>query len=125
MGEGALVKNAADAKQVDKAGKVEKRSRQEELEDIYNVMQTPAGRRLIWRIINKMGHYDSPQMADNSGSWTYFNLGMRAVARQLKADVYEIALPEYQLMEQEHVKEQFEERARRQGANKGAKSGKA
>lgn len=103
------VKNVADVKQVKKAGDVEKNRRRQELLDIKNVMETQAGRRLIWRIVNVICHVDS-QSAEHSGSMTYMNEGERNVGRILKSDVYEAAFGEYQKMERECVMARMEEK---------------
>lgn len=102
MVERSNVKNAADVKQVKKAGDVEKNRRRQELLDIKSVMETESGRRLIWRIVNVICHVDS-QSSEHSGSQTYFNEGERNIGRILKSDVYEAAFDEYQKMERECV----------------------
>jgi len=97
------VKNAADPEQVKRAGREERFDRKRELEDVKAVMETVAGRRLLWRIINKLCHFDSSS-AEHSGSMTYLNEGERNIGRVLKSDICETAFPEYQQMEKEYWK---------------------
>jgi len=95
----ANVKNAADAKQVKKGGKLEREARRQELLDIKNVMQTESGKRLLWRILHEFCHIDLKSADMRSGSATYFNEGAREVGLALKSDLYEGAFEEYQMME--------------------------
>jgi hypothetical protein len=105
----AFVKNAADPRQVKRGAALEKEQDRQFLQDVKDVMQTKAGRRLVWHIINKMCHIDAVS-AVPSGSWTYFNEGGRSVGKELKMAVYEAAFPEWQEMEREHVVEVVEQR---------------
>lgn len=104
-----LVKNAADPQQVKKAGREERFARRMELEDIKVVMDSPAGRRLMWRIINKLCHFDASS-AEHSGSMTYLNEGERNIGRVLKSDICEAAFEEYQNMEKEYWKTIMDEK---------------
>ncbi len=55
----AVVKNAADRKQVGSAEKREKLRRSRELEDLRVVMSTPEGRRVIWRLLSEFKVFGS------------------------------------------------------------------
>lgn len=69
----ALVRNAADRKQVGFAEKREKNDREFELEDLREVLKTAAGRRFVWRLLGKFKwgqavfDQDPGQMAFNAG----------------------------------------------------------
>ncbi|MCK5235954.1 MAG: hypothetical protein KAR06_03130, partial [Deltaproteobacteria bacterium] len=80
-----------------------------ELEDIKAVMTLPAGRRLMWRIINKLCHFDALS-AEHSGSQTYLNEGERNIGRVLKGDIYEAAFEEFQQREKEYIKSLMDEK---------------
>lgn len=96
-----LVKNAADPEQIKEATKSGKKKRARELNDIYNMLLTVYGRRLLYRLVNEICHYDADDAAP-SGSWTYYNLGERNVGRQLKSDCIEASLELWQKAEQEN-----------------------
>ncbi|MCK5236710.1 MAG: hypothetical protein KAR06_06965 [Deltaproteobacteria bacterium] len=102
MAKDAKVGNAADPEQVKRAKLSDKDIRKQELSDLRFVMESPEGRRMMWRIINNLCHVNTLS-AENSGSLTYFKEGAREVGLTLKTDVYEEAFNEWQLMEQEHV----------------------
>lgn len=55
----ALVKNAADPEQVEEAKKKQSYRRDDELNDIRTVLNTPAGRRFVWRLLEKCGVHRS------------------------------------------------------------------
>jgi len=99
--EKVLIKNVADRKQVKEGSKKENRRRQRELDDLYNVMSTSSGRRLMYRIINELCHYDADD-AMPSGSFTYKSLGERNIGRILKSDCIESSIELYQKSEQEN-----------------------
>ncbi len=99
--EKVFVKNVADKKQVKEGSKKEIQKRRKELDDIYNVMSTSPGRRLIYRIINELCHYDADD-AMPSGSFTYKSLGERNIGRVLKSDCMEASIELYQKSEQEN-----------------------
>lgn len=108
MSKGALVGNCADAEQVKEADRRATDKRAQELADMKAVMGTPAGRRLMWRIVNELCHFDTLS-AVHSGSFTYLNEGERNIGRLLKADAYEAAFKEWQLMEKEYMDKKLKE----------------
>jgi hypothetical protein len=68
-----MVRNAADAEQVKNARRREKQGRDAELADIRAVMDTPAGRRLVRRLLDRLGLYRQP--FDVRDGVTAFNCG--------------------------------------------------
>jgi hypothetical protein len=54
-----LVQNAADEQQVKEAKKKEKFTRESELADLKTVLETAAGQRLLWRVLEKCGTFES------------------------------------------------------------------
>lgn len=70
----ALVGNAADSEQVEKASKREKITRRTQLEDLRAVLSTKSGRRFVWRLLEHCRTFESifsPNdaiMAHGSGS---------------------------------------------------------
>ncbi len=83
----ALVKNAGDAEQIEKAGEKEKSRRQQEIADLLWVLSTPAGRRVIWRILGRCGVNKS---SFTGNSTTFFNEGMRDVGLFITAEVVDV-----------------------------------
>ena len=95
----ANVKNAADPGQVKKAGAAEREKRRQQLYDVRTVAQSPAGRRVLWRILHEFCHIDQSSSDPRSGSQTYFFEGERSVGLSLKSDLIEAAFEDYQVME--------------------------
>lgn len=86
----ALVKNAGDAEQVQKAGEKEKSRRQTELNDMVWILSDARGRRFLWRLLAKCGVFKS---SFTGNSTTFFNEGMRDVGLWATAEITE-AKPE-------------------------------
>ena len=97
----SVVKNLSDPKQVKEGAKTDKARRSRELTDLYNTLLTVSGRRLMFRIVNEICHYDSDSAAP-SGSWTYYNLGEQNIGRQIKSDCIEASIELWQKAEQEN-----------------------
>lgn len=57
MEDRALVRNAADPEQVEKAAKKEKRGREQEVDDIKFILSSAQGRRFYWRLLERCGVY--------------------------------------------------------------------
>lgn len=100
-----------DKERLKNSARKEKNERETEIADLKAVMVIPEGRRLMWRIINGLCHYDTLSAQFSSGSGTYFYEGERNVGRILKGEVYEVAFEEYQKMEAEHMKKMKEKEA--------------
>ncbi len=83
--EGAVVKNAANAKQVKDAKKMQKHLQDIELDDMRFLLSTPQGRRYLWRHLDWCGLYRSPE--DSRGDVTQRNIGAQNVARKVLADI--------------------------------------
>jgi len=81
-----LVKNAADAEQVKEAGVKEKFGRKQELNDVYNILAIPSGRRWVWRVLSDCGVFKS---SFTGNSTTFFNEGRRDIGLRILADVME------------------------------------
>lgn len=60
----ALVANAADPKQVRHATRKERSKRDREIADLRAVLDTPEGRRVIWRVLGRCGIYESSVIPD-------------------------------------------------------------
>lgn len=99
----ALVQNAADAEQVKKAAKKEKRGRERELNDICLVMSSKEGRRFVWRFLEHCGPYKTSFGQGNDQ--TNFNEGVRSVGLKLIADIND-ARPEGYLQMLKESKEE-------------------
>lgn len=83
----ALVRNAADAKQVGIAAKREKDDRELELADLRTVLETPQGRRFLWRL---MGKFKWGQVVfDPIATTMAFNAGMQNAGNFLVSEITE------------------------------------
>lgn len=78
-GDSALVRNAADEKQVKRGDRVEARRRERELADLRAVLHTVEGRRFLWTLIEHCGVRESSYSAGARGDSTVFNEGIRKV----------------------------------------------
>lgn len=70
----------------------------EEADDLRAVMDTPAGRRFIWRLLGRCGTFQS--------GWTpsaeiHLRAGMRQIGLQYFGEVHEHCFDAYQAMERE------------------------
>lgn len=81
----ALVRNAADPKQVSFAGRKVKEARELELSDLRQVLQTEAGRRFVWRALGYCQVFGDG--FDESPHRTAFNAGVKNVGAFLMAEI--------------------------------------
>lgn len=77
--------NAADEKQVKNLQSEEEKERELELADLRNVVSTPQGRRVLWRLMTHCRVFGS--VFNHSGSMTYYNAGMQDVGHFIQAEV--------------------------------------
>lgn len=80
----SYVKNAADKEQVKSAKFKERNRRNQELKDVIAVMDMPAGRRFIWRYLEKCGVY---RQSYTGNSETFFREGSRSIGLNLLGDI--------------------------------------
>lgn len=83
----ALVRNAGDKKQVESAAKREKLRRENELADLRAVLETPEGRRLVWRLLGKYKWGQTP--FDLEVTQLAFNVGVQNAGNYLMAEILE------------------------------------
>jgi hypothetical protein len=77
-----LVTNASDEKQVKEAGKRRKVKDAEEITDLREVLKTPAGRRVLWRVL-ELCRAEQISFSTNALQMA-FNEGHRNVGVQVK-----------------------------------------
>ncbi len=87
MSERALVGNAADAGQVKAARKVERRERQEQLDDLRNALAHGHSRRVLWRIISHCRVFES--IIGSSSEMTSYNAGQQDIGHYIVAELEE------------------------------------
>lgn len=58
-----------------------KRERELELSDIREVIKTPAGRRFYWRVMTEGMMFRNPNVENDNGYETKFNIGKQYVGR--------------------------------------------
>jgi len=95
------VANAADAEQVQAAGRKERFRNKQELEDVRTILELPAGRRFVWRYLEKAGIFETSFTGNNT---TFFNEGRRDIGLKLLADVMQAKPEAYVQMAQEAEK---------------------
>lgn len=103
-----LVQNAADHKQVKNAARKEKQVRELELSDLAVVLNSPEGRRVMWRLLGYCRVF-AEVFADNPTQMA-FNCGGRNVGLFLMNEITATDETAYFLMMRE-----AHERERRQG----------
>jgi len=81
----ALTKNASDVEQVKSAGKKQADVFRQEKADVKDILSLKAGRRFIWKYLNKCSIYQTSVSADPY--MVYFNEGMRNIGLQLMDDI--------------------------------------
>lgn len=92
--------NTRAAEEAQEAADLEQRlAREREVADLRVLMGTAAGRRFMWRLLEKTGLYKS-SMTGNSQ--TFFLEGQRNIGLYLLAQVNEHCLDEYVLMMSEN-----------------------
>lgn len=80
----ALVVNAADRQQVERAGRKQKNKRDQELQDLRAMLQLAEGRRFIWTRLEKCNVFRSTW---DASAKIHFNEGRRDVGLELMADI--------------------------------------
>lgn len=76
-------------------------ARRVEVEDIEEILNSKAGRRFTWRMLERAGVYRTS--FNNSGSVTAFNEGRRDIGLFLMAEIHEIAPEQYLAMLRENT----------------------
>lgn len=84
---GAVVQNAADAKQVKEARKKVRLADQQRRADLRAVLATEAGRRVLWRVLEHCQPFASALGATDA--ITNFNVGRQDVGHFLFAQITE------------------------------------
>lgn len=75
--------------------------KQLELESMRFLISNAHGRRILWKIISQCGVYK--RVADNSGSWTYFNDGARSIGLNLISEILEADSEGYIKLQQDQL----------------------
>lgn len=77
---------AADPAKVKKQAQKSEMLRHREIEDIFNVLATPSGRRFVWRYLTDCGIFKT---SFTGNSETFYKEGQRSIGLKLLADVNE------------------------------------
>lgn len=102
--EPAAAYNAADPKQVSRKASKEKAERERADNDLRGLMASEAGRRIVWRLLEKCNIFRlsfNPSLSELGV--TAFNEGKRQVGLELLSDVQRVAEGEYLLMLKERI----------------------
>lgn len=97
----ARVRSASDAQQVKQAAKDERFLRETDRADLKTVMQLPAGRRLIWRVLGWTHVFDS---IFETSARIYYNSGRQDVGHELQQEIASAEPHLYLVMQQEAAK---------------------
>lgn len=95
--------NAADSEQVTQAQEKERYNKRSDQGDLAKVLESPQGRRFVWRLLTLCGVFQS-SFEDNYGA-TSFNEGRRSVGLRLLSEVTDLNPEHYVLMMQEAKKD--------------------
>jgi len=98
----ALVKNASSEKQVKEAKSVEKTYRDVELEDLRKVLNTKAGRNVLWRILSKCKTFETiwhPSAA------IHYNSGQQDIGHWLMSEIANTGPESLMVLMKENYKE--------------------
>lgn len=90
------VRNAANPEQVKNAEMLERHRVDSEIRDMAVVLNSPEGRRLVWRYLEFCSVFKST--FNHSGSISAFNEGMRNVGLKLMAELNEASPEAYLIM---------------------------
>jgi hypothetical protein len=104
MTERPLVGNAADPKQVKDARKRERTNREGELEDVRAILDTPAGKRFLWRLLD---HCKISESVFSPSAHIYYNSGMQDVGHFVLGEIMEAQPQAYMDMIVMHNKEKL------------------
>ena len=85
MSENVKIRNAADPEKVKEAKKAEDLNRKRDIKDILEVVSTESGKRFYKRVLELCKVYQ--EVAEHSGSFTYYNAGKRSIGLVLQADL--------------------------------------
>ena len=95
-----VITNAASGKQLRAARKTIRQRKRQEKTDLLFVLDSPEGRRLIWRYLSFCGVNETP-FAENANLMA-FKCGMQNVGQRILADLVKNSPDAYLLMMQEH-----------------------
>jgi hypothetical protein len=98
-----MLKNAADEQQVKEATRLGRRTREKELDDVRAVLDTGAGLRFVWRILNEAGVFMTSFTGEAPS--TFFNEGRREMGLRVLADLIDAKPDAYLQMIQMTKKE--------------------
>ena len=96
-----IIGNVADAKQIKKAKLTEEQERLQELNDFADILNTPGGRRFIWKLLGKAGVFELSFSFTEKDTVTAFREGRRNVGLQYLKDINEEFPEAYALMAKE------------------------
>ncbi len=85
--------------------------------DLRAVLQTPAGRRLYWRLVNEVSCAFGPSFAGDAHA-TAYNEGRRAVGLAMVLEAQTLQPDEYVAMLAEAVQDQRKAKERREAASR-------
>jgi len=107
----SLVGNAADPEQVHAGAHKSKRRAEKELDDLRRILDTPFGRRVIWRYLDQVcGVFRLSHMGEQTHE-TAFNEGNRNVGNTLMAEVLKASPEAFLVMRSEATKTEDETNA--------------
>ena len=90
--------NAADESQVEEARRREREARRQELQDMALLLESPVGRRIVWRILAQCGIFTDGW---DPSARIHFNAGKRNVGLWLLDEVMAANDEAYLLMQRE------------------------
>lgn len=93
--------NVANESQVKESAQAARHRRDSEINDLAELLNLPAGRRYLWRVLEETGVY---KQSFTGSSETFFLEGHRKIGLWVLAEIMEINPDSYLLMIKEHRK---------------------
>lgn len=84
--------------------------RAQEEADVKAVLETPAGKRYVWRLLGITGVFRNPMQGDGDAN-TNFRCGMQAVGQTVLGEIHELCPERYSEMVKEQQRSDDAERA--------------
>ncbi len=100
----AAVRNAADTTQVKEAGRRERSTRDQQQNDVREVLATEAGKRFLWRLLE---HCKVNESVFSPSAHIYYNSGMQDVGHFVLGEIMEAQPLAYMDMIVMHNKEKL------------------
>lgn len=108
-----LVPNASSLAHITRAQDLERHLRDQQLADLHAVLDMPAGRRLLWRLLVEEGGFFRQTFREGHPDTSAFYEGKRSIALFLQAEIGAADPAAFERMRRERAEEDQTEQALR------------